>query len=112
MGPVASILSWAKGQIDEAESHGCKLVRFIFPSDYERYLYSRMMTDRTVQVGEFNVEPTAVSGVTVTTLMGVACHFDKRLPHGKTLLLYDTGTETISGPGEVEAYPGDGPRAA
>ncbi|MDD5374455.1 hypothetical protein [Acidithiobacillus sp.] len=111
-GPVEAILKWAKDNIAEAESHGCKLVRFILPADFEAYLYSRLMTDRTVLAHEFNVVPTATSGVTDTLLMGVPCTFDKRLPHGKTLFLYDTGTETISVPSEPEPYPGEGPRAA
>jgi hypothetical protein len=64
---------------------------FVFPEDFERFLYTRMMTDRDVKPEHFNVEPTHKSGVTVTTLCGVRCIFTTHLPHGTNLLVYDTG---------------------
>ncbi len=93
----------------DAEEHGCSLVRFILPSDFERYLYSRMMTDRNVTTEDFNVVPTHKSGETITTLIGIPCTFDRRVPYGKSLFLYSTGypgrqeSETT----EIPTYPGD-----
>lgn len=89
---AAGILDWARDQAVYAQEHGCSLKKFIFPSDFERYLYARMMTDRSVTSEDFNVEPTVQSGVTITTLIGIPCKFTGRLPHGRTLFLYDTGS--------------------
>ncbi len=89
MGAAQGILGWARGHISDAEANECKLTKFIFPDDFERYMYARMMTDASVSTDEFNVVPTHQSGVTITTLLGIPCRFDRRLPHGKTLFVWE-----------------------
>ncbi len=106
MSTPLAILQWAKDHVREAQVQGCTLRKFVFPDDFEGYLYSRMAMDSTIMPHEFNVIPGEKFGESITTLMGIPCKFDKRLPHGKTLFLYDTGKETISGPGPSPPYPG------
>lgn len=109
MSAAGAILAWAREHAVDAQEKGCSLKRFIFPSDFERYMYARMMTDRYVTSDDFNVVPTHTSGVTITTLIGIPCRFDSRLPNGKTLFLYDTGGKSKRLFEDAPPYPGDHP---